>query len=149
VVFPFMSRASLRMRDFAERLIAYETANGDASAATEPAAFRIGEKLRSHLAVIIGKAGCGAFVARGLALAAAEVPWLRAMQVEADGFLVGGGEWKAVPPEAMAQGSVVLVAQLLGLLVAFIGEDLTLRIVHGVWPKLPIAELEFGKGEAK
>jgi hypothetical protein len=137
------------MRNFAERLIAYETGNGDASKATEPAAFRIGEKLRTHLAVIIGKAGFGALVARAVALAVAEAPWLQAVQVKADGFLEGGDELKAVPPEEVVQGSVVLVAQLLGLLVAFIGEDLTLRIVHGVWPKSLIPDLEFGKGESK
>jgi hypothetical protein len=136
------------MRNFAERLIAYETEEGDSAQATRPAAFRIGEKLRSHLAVIIGKAGFGALVARAVALAVPEVPWLRAMQVQADGFL-DGDEFKAVTPEEAVRGGVVLVAQLLGLLVAFIGEDLTLRMVHGVWPKLTIAELEFGKGEAK
>jgi hypothetical protein len=137
------------MRSFAEHLIAHETRKGNSSEATEPVAFRIGEKLRSHLAVIIGKAGFGALVARAVALAGEEVPWLRATQVKADGFLEVGDELKAVTPEDVVQGSVVLVAQLLGLLVAFIGEDLTLRIMHGVWPKLPIAELEFGKGKAK
>jgi hypothetical protein len=35
---------------------------------------------------------------------------------------------------------------LLGLLVAFIGEDLTLRLVREVWPKLSLNNLDFGKG---
>jgi len=137
------------MRNFAERLIAYETGNKDAPKATEPALFRIGEKLRSHLVVIVGRGGFGALVARALALGAAEVPWLRVVEVKADGFLKERDELKTVTPEEMAQGGVVLVAELLGLLAAFIGEDLTLRITHGVWPKLTMAEREFGKGEAK
>jgi hypothetical protein len=44
------------------------------------------------------------------------------------------------------EGRVVLLAQLLGLLVAFIGEDLTLRLVREVWPKLSLNNLDFGKG---
>jgi hypothetical protein len=48
----------------------------------------------------------------------------------------------------MAEGSVVLVAQLLALLVAFIGENLTLRMVREVWPKLPqINDLDLRKGD--
>jgi hypothetical protein len=38
---------------------------------------------------------------------------------------------------------VVLLAQLLGLLVAFIGENLTLRLMREVWPKVPLNELDF------
>jgi hypothetical protein len=45
------------------------------------------------------------------------------------------------------EGGVVLLAQLLGLLVAFIGENLTLRLVREVWPKVPLDDLDFGKGE--
>ena len=51
-----------------------------------------------------------------------------------------------VEPKDIAEGSVVVFAQLLGLLVAFIGENLTLRMVREVWPKLPqINDLELGK----
>jgi hypothetical protein len=41
-----------------------------------------------------------------------------------------------VGPDVMADGGIVLVAQLLGLLVAFVGERLTLKIVREVWPNL-------------
>jgi hypothetical protein len=33
-------------------------------------------------------------------------------------------------------GSEVLLAHLIGLLVAFIGEILTLRLIHELWPDL-------------
>jgi hypothetical protein len=52
-----------------------------------------------------------------------------------------------VDPDKIFEGRVVLLAQLLGLLVAFIGEDLTLRLVREVWPKLPLNNLDFGKGD--
>jgi len=41
---------------------------------------------------------------------------------------------------------VLLVAQLLGLLVAFIGENLTLRLMRDVWPKLSLEDLKFTQG---
>ena len=63
------------------------------------------------------------------------------------------GLWKGwrnftrnVDPEELSEGEVVLLAQLLGLLVAFIGEKLTLRLVREVWPQVPLDDLDFGKG---
>ena len=82
----------------------------------------------------MGEGGFRALLARALALAAAEVPWLRAVQVKADGTLAG---WEELPaqldPDEYLEGRVVLLAQLLGLLVAFIGEKLTLRLMREVW----------------
>jgi hypothetical protein len=40
---------------------------------------------------------------------------------------------------------VVLVAQLLRLLVAFIGETLTLRLVRESWPKLSVNDSDLGE----
>ena len=128
------------MREFAERLIAYET-NGNKSSGTKtPAAFHVVEKLRLPLATLMGIAGFRALHSRALVLASAEVPWLRAVHIKADGSLESLGELKLkakVSPEEIFEGRVVLLAQLLGLLVAFIGEILTLQLVREVWPKLP------------
>ena len=136
------------MRDFAKRLIAYETGGNKSSGTKTPAAFHVCEKLRPHLATLMGNAGFRALLSRALALASAEVPWLRAVHVKADGSLEGLEELHAqLDPEEFAEGRVVLLAQLLGLLVAFIGEDLTLRLVREVWPKLPLNDLDFGKGD--
>jgi len=42
----------------------------------------------------------------------------------------------------MVQGEIVLVAQLLGLLVTFIGQSLTWSLLQEVWPGLPMKEFE-------
>jgi len=99
----------------------------------------------------MGKAGFRALLSRALALANAEVPSLRAVRVNADGSLEGFEELYAqLPPEEFFEGRVVLLAQLLGLLVAFIGENLTLRLVREVWPKLPRPnDLDVSKGDEK
>ena len=141
-----MRRATPKMRNFAKRLIAYET-RGNRSFETKktPAAFHVCDKLRAHLSTFLGNAGFRALLARALALAVAEVAWLRAMHVKADGSLEGLDELEAqVDPNEIFEGCVVLLAQLLGLLVAFIGEDLTLRLVREVWPQLSLNNLDVG-----
>jgi hypothetical protein len=141
-----MSQATPQMRDFAERLIAYEIRGNNSVGTKIPAAFPVFEKLRPPLATLMGNTGFRMLLARALARAEAEVPALRTVQVEADGSLTGLNELEAqVDPQEMAEGSVVLVAQLLGLLVAFIGENLMLRIVHDAWPILTLNDLFLGK----
>ncbi len=141
-----MSRATPKLRDFAERLIAWETRGKKSSETKTPAACLVGEKLRPHLATLMGNVGFRALLSRALALANAEVPWLRAVHVKADGSFEGLDELAAqVGPEKIFEGCVVLLARLLGLLVALIGEDLTLRLVREVWPKSSLDNLEFGQ----
>ncbi|HEU6448477.1 MAG TPA: hypothetical protein VFV23_08575 [Verrucomicrobiae bacterium] len=145
-----MSRATPKMRNFARRLIACETM-GKKSSATKPlAAFLVIEKLLPHLTTLMGNAGFRALLSRALALAGAEVPWLRSLHVKADGSLDGLEELETkVEMKKIAGGGVVLVAGLLGLLVAFIGEKLTLQMVREVWPKLSPNDLNFDKGVKK
>ena len=47
-------------------------------------------------------------------------------------------------PDKLFEGRVVLLAQLLGLLVAFIGENSTFRVVREVWPKVLLDGFDFG-----
>jgi hypothetical protein len=86
----------------------------------------------------VGVAGFRSLFSRALTLAKAEVPWLNAVKVRADGSLEGLGarNTKQERDEAERAG-VVLLAQLLGLLDTFIGEALMLRLVRDTWPDLP------------
>jgi hypothetical protein len=140
------------MRDFAERLIAYETSGNKSSETKNWAASLVCEKLRPHLATLMGNVGFRALLSRALALANAEVLWLRVVHVKSDGSLEGLDELELeaqLDPEEIAEGCVVLLSQLLGLLVAFIGENLTLRLVREIWPKVPLSDLDVGKGDKK
>lgn len=138
-----MSRATPKMRNFAKRLIAYEARGTESFEAKKtPAAFHVYEKLRPRLATLMGTAGFRALLARALALANADVAWLRAVHVKPDGSLEGLAELEAqVDPTEIAEGNVVLLAQLLGLLETFIGEALTLQLARDLWPKLSINDL--------
>src|SRR5450759_5552497 len=140
-----MSRATPKTRDFAEGLIAHETRENRSSETKTPAIYLVGEKLRPQLATLMGNVGFRALLSRSLALTNAEVPWLRAVHVNADGSFEGLDELGAqVDSDDIFEGRVVLLAQLLGLLVAFIGEDLTLRLVREVWPKLSLNDVDLG-----
>jgi len=139
-----MSRATPQMRNFAKRLIAYEAGGNKSSGIKPPAAFLVCEKLRPHLAKLAGNGGFHALLSRAFALANPEVPWLRTVHINADGSLEGLENLHAhLDHDELFYGGVVLVAQLLGLLVAFIGENLTLRLMREVWPKVPLNDLVF------
>ena len=144
----WMSRASPQHRDFAKRLVAYEArGNKSPEAETPTAVFSVIDKLRPQLAALMGTVGFRALASRALALANEEVPWLRAVHVKADGSFEGLHELaKQVTPDKIFEGKIVLLAQLFGLLAAFIGEDLTLQLVREVWPKLPLNNLDVSKG---
>jgi len=142
-----MSRATLKMRRFAILLIADETKGYRSSRTSGDAAFQVCDKLRPQLAALMGDGGFRALLSRSLALASAEAPSLRAVRVKADGSLEGpAGVATPGARGEFAEAQVVLVAQLLGLLVGFIGESLTTRLVLEGRPKLSLKDSEFGHG---
>ena len=131
-----MNRATPQMRAFAEVLIACETSETPSSGSTRPADFPVFEKLRTPLAMLMGNGGFRALFARALALARAEIPWLRAVHVNADGALAWQEELHPpLAPAEILEGRIVLLAQMLGLLVAFIGPGLTARLIGEIWPE--------------
>ena len=145
-----MSRASPQMRSLAKRLMARETSGTKAAGPKNTVVFPASEKLRPHLATLMGNGGFRALLARALTLASAEASWLRAVQVNADGTLEGLETPHArLKPAEFREGRVVLLAQLLGLLVAFIGPGLTSRLVGEIWPQLAADNVDFGNGDNK
>ena len=131
------------MRNFAQHLIAYETRRNKLSKTKARVADLVVQKLRPDLTNLMGNTGFCALLSRALALANVEIPWLRAVHVNTDGSLEGLDEFEAqLTPDDFLEGGVVLLAQLLGLLMAFIGEKLTLQVVRSVWTQLSFNGLE-------
>jgi hypothetical protein len=96
----------------------------------------------------MGPGGYHALLSRALALAAMEVPWLLSIEVKPDGSMEGLDKIQEnLSPSEFLEGRVVLLAQLLGLLNAFIGELLTLRLLREVWPRVPLNDLNFNYGD--
>jgi len=135
------------MLNFARRLVADERLENKSSEARTPAGFPTTDRLRPHLATLMGNNGFRALLIRALTLARAEVPWLRAVNVRADGALEGFESPQAELAAAdFLNGRIVLLAHLLGLLVAFIGPNLTQRLVGEIWPKIPLHGLDSVNG---
>jgi hypothetical protein len=131
------------MQSFARRVLACEPPGTKPSEAKTSEAFQVFDKLRPHLATLTGNGGFRALLSRALALANAEVSWLSAAHVRANGSLEGLEELRGqLDPTEFFEGGVVLLAQLLGLLVAFIGENLTVSLVREVWPKVSLKDLD-------
>jgi hypothetical protein len=125
-------------RELAQRLLAFEAVEAGTTNADTHAVGRVCDKLGRPLTTLAGAAGFRSLLARALTLAKQESPVIAAWEVKSDGSLQGlNGE--------AAQSGAVLIAQLIGLMITFIGESLTLRLLHDVWPDLPVSETNFGR----
>ena len=130
------------MRDLAHRLLAFEVVAGKTSEPVEFATLRVYEKLRQSLSAFVGVAAFESLAFRALTQAKSEVPSLWAVQVAEGGSLQGLGEFepqidmdKDLSGEFPAgDGGIVLIARLLGLLLIFLGEALTLSLLRNAWP---------------
>ena len=125
-------------RYLARRLLVYEANAGKNTETTGSATMRVYEKLRGNLCVLAGVAGFQALASRALTLASSQVPGLRAVRVAADGKLQGMSELE--PPKKADEGrideeGVILISSLLGLLLMFLGEALTMNLARNVWPE--------------
>jgi hypothetical protein len=77
----------------------------------------------------VGVDGFQALAARALALAKSQSPRLSAVQVTANGSLSGLCEVESQTGEDGESG-IILIAQLLGLFLSFLGEATTLRLIE-------------------
>jgi len=120
-----------KMLDLARRLVACDADESSTSLQTEPATVRVYERLRLQLGALVGVDGFHVLASRALALAKLESPRLGAVQVMANGGLLGlsEAESQAETVEDDETG-INLIAQLLGLFLVFLGEATTLRLIE-------------------
>jgi hypothetical protein len=92
---------------------------------------RVYERLRRQLGAPVGVDGFQALASRALALAKSESPRLSAVQLTANGGLRGlGGVGSDSDVDEDGEAGIVLIAQLLGLFLTFLGEATTLRLIE-------------------
>ena len=102
--------------------------------------LRVYTKLCRHLAPFLGLVGVRALATRALWLARCRYSSLEAASIRDNLTLSGLSESDAEEELEQAHAaSLEVVAQMLGLLVCFIGEALTLQLVREVWPQVPLA----------
>jgi hypothetical protein len=138
------------LRDLAQRLINCESSENKSSAQIILIAAPVCEKLRPHLSGLMGRMGFRALLAHALARAAKDVPSLREVQVTAAGTFERSDATAATVDAANPiEDSVALLAQLIELLMDFIGENLTLRLLCDVWPTLLLTEWDFNNRDSE
>ena len=118
-------------RELARSLVASEADASTTSLHTEPATVRVYERLRRQLGSPVGVDGFQALASRALALAKSQSPRLSAVQVTANGGLQGLGEVESqTDSEEDGEAGIILIAQLLGQFLIFLGEATTLRLIE-------------------
>ena len=100
--------------------------------------MQVWEKLRVSLTQLAGSEGFTSLLRRALALARADVPALQPVTLRTDGSqkVIDGlaADAEVGGPDAF----VAITTHLLTLLVTFIGESLTLRLIRDAWPDTSI-----------
>jgi len=98
--------------------------------------MRVCETLRVSLTPFIGADGFEVLLRRALALSRAEAPTLKTIKVTAGGQLE---RMEAAPDDSGQdrEAAISITARLLGLLVTFIGEPMTLRLISKALPDAP------------
>jgi hypothetical protein len=127
-----MDTPSPSMRDLARRLLAASQTAADLHVHE---AVLVNEKLRITLTQFAGADGFASLLRRALALASAEVPALRSVRVNAAGRLEGFEQLGSNAGNVKGEEAGAITAHLLGLLVTFIGEPLTRKLVRETWPE--------------
>ncbi len=115
----------------ARSLVACEAEASTSALHTEPATVRVYEKLRRQLGAAVGTDGFQTLASRALALARSQSPRLSAVQLTANGGLRGlGGVESETGAGEDGEAGILLIAQLLGLFLTFLGEATTLRLIE-------------------
>ncbi|MGD9892654.1 MAG: hypothetical protein AB7R89_13470 [Dehalococcoidia bacterium] len=145
-----MNAVTPAQRNLARWLLAQELGTVP-EVALPDAAERACQKLGRRLTRLVTEVGYQALLARALHLARGEFPVLDEVRAGrlADVCLDGLPARAAVEPATLREALTAVLAAIIGLLVTFIGGDLTLRVVHDVWPEAPFGGMDLLGEEAQ
>jgi hypothetical protein len=137
-----------KSHELARSLVASEADASTTSLQTESATVRVYERLRRQLCAPVGIDGFRALASRALALAKSQSPRLSAVQLTANGDLRGLDEVE--PPantDEDGEAGIILIAQLLGLFLTFLGEATTLRLIDDLRTQVEVSRESAGAKE--
>jgi hypothetical protein len=124
-------------RELAGWILAYELDLLNGEAAPAVAAERACQRFYERLRPLVTLAGSQAFMSRSLRLAGAEFPFLGSVRAgPSSEECLQGLDAALIDVEAAAAtaGFVTVLAHMIGLLVTFIGHDLTMHAIRQAWP---------------
>jgi len=105
--------------------------------ASDSSASRVLNKLHAPLSVLAGNAGYRSLLSRALALATGQCSELGKMQVRTDGTLLGMDtlDGTCETDGVKTTEAEILISELLGLLITFVGQALTMHVLRNIWPQ--------------
>jgi hypothetical protein len=116
-------------REFAERLLAYETALVPALEVEDSDTCRVCEKLRLALDDLLGSGAYRFIAAEALYSAKIEAPGLASVELRPNGLIEGlSGESRLA--------NSTLIAHLISFMEMIIGATVTLWLLDDIWPML-------------
>ncbi len=137
-----MKPANSAMQALTRRLLAHEAGENPTVDALADAAERAFDKLRLYLSKILGADGFHVLLRRAATLAQADFPWLKSVPAQSDGFLKGlaaaARASGAITDAEAIEGIFAVPAHFLRLLEEFIGQDLSLSLLQGIWPEVDV-----------
>jgi len=150
-------RSSDPLRDVARQLLAIEAANGASADPSMHEALRVFDKLRVAMCRFAGSEGFASLMRRALAMARRDVLAVQHLTLDSNGSLQGFDKVLALHSpgltatehgDAGAEAAVAVMTNLLGLLVAFVGEGFTIKLVRDCWPEASLNQLGWRSTES-
>jgi DNA-binding response OmpR family regulator len=127
----------IKLLFLSRQMLDYESGGGNNGASMEPAVLGVSLKLRDALSGFLGEEGFRSIMSRALTLARSEVEWLSLVTVTPTGNFEGlTSAEESVNSRDIAYGQNILVAQILGILIAFVGETMTHTLLQEKWPEI-------------
>jgi hypothetical protein len=134
-----MRQATPQLYELSRRLLAREAKESRNPGALAEAMENSCRRLHGRLDQLIGAGGFRALLARALHLAAKQFQWLAAVKVEEHPACELTGLREAVKGQEVSsvnEAFSLVLANIIWLLVTFIGEDIALGLVREVWPEM-------------
>lgn len=134
-----MIQRSPAVDDLVRRLLEHEAGGARDAASLARAVERACQTLARELETLVGRGGVCALFGRAVGLSKREFPYLATTGLQLDAPLSFEPLRETLRERDAAEveaASTSLLANLLGLLVNLLGEDLGLRPVMSVWPDL-------------
>jgi hypothetical protein len=138
-----MTTATPSQHAVARWLLTTEMREAEGPLAGPAAAERVFEKLSRRLAQLITRVGFEALLARAVRLSRAEFPFLDGAPITRSADVLTlrlRDSADGVEPSQAAEAFEAVLSILIMLLVSFVGEELTLRLLREVWPELPMLQ---------
>lgn len=138
-----MRHATPELHELALRLLAHEAGDAPLDTNVAGAMRRACERLSAQVDPLIGAGGMSALVKRATYLARREFAWLDAVEVDETALCSFEHLGEAVeerPADEARRGTVAILANIIWLLVTFIGDDLVLGLVRQAWSEVPLDE---------